>query len=248
MKRPIDTFYYIDYFCIRNEFWMFNFWFLMFEAEPRQRLIHGLQSRFSPLLARAIFHHERSEFFTTATPFFTVRRQPNLSSEICPCGQVKLLARRAVKLSLSGLVKLSATRDSWRRDCGCSPQRDCAWAAQRDSRLRVNEIAQLVLGSERRKAPAGAGGYIEPLAQLYCACGTVISAPDGAGYIVRCADSRKHGGRMPGDSSLIAHQAATAWCGSCLKYIKVVRRRLRSSGQSAGLWQQRNFCRGRRHR
>ena len=31
-------------------------------------------------------------------------------------------------------------------------------------------------------APAGAGGYIEPV-------GSVISAPDGAGYIVRCADS-----------------------------------------------------------
>ena len=31
--------------------------------------------------------------------------------------------------------------------------------------------------------PADAGSYIEPLAQLYCACGTVISAPDGAGYI-----------------------------------------------------------------
>ena len=93
-------------------------------GEPRQRLIHGLQSRFSPLLARAIFHHERSEFFTTATPFFTVRREPNL------------------------LVKLPAVAgSSCRRDCGCSPQRDCALQAQRDSRWRMNEIAQLVLGS-----------------------------------------------------------------------------------------------------
>ena len=48
-------------------------------GEPRQRLIHGLHSRFSPLLARAIFHHERSEFFTTPErAFFTVRREPNL--------------------------------------------------------------------------------------------------------------------------------------------------------------------------
>ena len=80
------------------------------EAEPRQRLSHGLESRFSTLLARANLHHERSEFFTTATPFFTVRQSRasgsrTYPSKTCPFGQVKLLAERAVVNEIAPLVR-----------------------------------------------------------------------------------------------------------------------------------------------
>ena len=59
------------------------------------------------------------------------------------------------------------------------------------ARVRVNLVAAepAISLSVVALSPAGAGGYIEPLAQIYCACGTVISAPVGAGYIAHCVGS-----------------------------------------------------------
>ena len=59
------------------------------------------------MLARAILHHERSEFFTTATPFFTVRRQPNLSVKLSAACLGVALAKTGAD---SGVDEIAAAR------------------------------------------------------------------------------------------------------------------------------------------